>query len=49
MPGLLSSEYKWKLVEEGSLLKEDSAEKNLGKAMDDLFDFASTAGSSQGG
>jgi hypothetical protein len=46
---LLSPEYKWKLVEEGSLLKEGTAEKNVGDAMDGLFGFASTAGSSQGG
>jgi hypothetical protein len=36
-------------VEEASLVQEDTAEKTVGEAMDDLFGFASTAGSNQGG
>ena len=46
---LLSPEYRHKLVEEGSLVQEGTAEKNSGEAMDDLFGYGSTAGSSQGG
>jgi hypothetical protein len=46
---LLSPEYRQTLVEKASLVQEDTAEKTVGEAMDDLFGFASIAGSSQGG
>lgn len=46
---LLSPEYKWKLVEEESLLKGDTAKKTFDKAVDHLFGCGSTAGNSQGG
>ena len=46
---LLSPEYRHKLAKEGSILQEGTAEKNMGVALDDLFRYGSTAGSSQGG
>lgn len=44
---LLSPEYKHKLEEQGSLVQKDTTEKNIGEALDDLFGYGSTAGSSQ--
>jgi hypothetical protein len=37
------------LAEEGSLLQDGAAESNIGEALDNLFGYGSTAGSSQGG
>jgi hypothetical protein len=46
---LLSPEYRHKSAKEASILQEGTAEKNMGEALDDLFGYGSTAGSSQGG
>jgi hypothetical protein len=46
---LLSPEYRHKLAEEGSRVQEDTTEKNISKALDNLFGYGSTAGSSHGG
>jgi hypothetical protein len=40
---LLSPEYRQKLVEKASPVQEDTAEKTVGGAMDDLFGFVSIA------
>jgi hypothetical protein len=46
---LLSPEYRHKLAEEGLLVQDGTAEKDIGEALDNLFGYGSTAGSSQGG
>jgi hypothetical protein len=45
---LLSPEYRHKLAEERSFVREGTAEMNIGKTLDDLLSHGSTAGSSQG-
>jgi hypothetical protein len=42
---LLSPEYRHKSVEEGTLVLERTAEKNINKALDDLLGYKQTNGS----
>lgn len=46
---LTSPEYRHKLVKERSLVQEGTSEKNISEALDDLFGYGSTAGSSKRG